>query len=508
MVTAVFVVGMAVLLWELATPEFLSFYDSGAYVAAAARLFEGHLPYRDFTFVQPPGILLALSPEALIGRITNSHDAFVVARWASGVVTSLNASLVAMLVRRWGRVAMLAAGSAVATLPVAIYTTSSIKLETYSLFFALLAGVVLLGPKADIAFASTRRVLIAGLLFGFAVSFKFLGVLPLIATVGLLAWSSRRRAMLLALAALGGFGVVTGPFAVFAPRAFWHQAVVAQLLRRGDPTDAMSMVTRLGQLTGFGGTTALPRGLWIYGLWAAVAIVAVVAFRRPRERSSADWLVASSALTVGVGLLIPAHAYNYYFYQAAPYEVGLMTVVIAALVREARGARDCLSAQYRRLVAAVLAGAMALAIVGLVLWVTSFYAAQAWAFGFYGPWTSQLSRVIPADACAIYTLEGYGVYVNRITSGDPHCPVEIDSYGMWLPYHASPNLPGPPPRGLVREWRSMFGSARYAVLNQGALRGTSGAANVPWTPRLYHWFLSHYRRIYSGHYVDVFVRRA
>ena len=50
-------------------------YDDGVYLGAAIRLTQGVLPYRDFAFVQPPGILLLMTPVALAGRIFSTATA-------------------------------------------------------------------------------------------------------------------------------------------------------------------------------------------------------------------------------------------------------------------------------------------------------------------------------------------------------------------------------------------------------------------------------------------------
>src|SRR5262252_5729568 len=46
--------------WLLSVHE----YDDGPYFGSAVSLVHGVLPYRDFIFVQPPGITLLMSPAA------------------------------------------------------------------------------------------------------------------------------------------------------------------------------------------------------------------------------------------------------------------------------------------------------------------------------------------------------------------------------------------------------------------------------------------------------------
>jgi hypothetical protein len=42
-------------------------YDEGVYSSAATELSRGNLPYHDFVFVHPPGILYVLTPLGLLG---------------------------------------------------------------------------------------------------------------------------------------------------------------------------------------------------------------------------------------------------------------------------------------------------------------------------------------------------------------------------------------------------------------------------------------------------------
>ena len=122
---------------QLATPEFLSSYDTGVYLAATMHFIAGTIPYRNFTFVQPPGIVLLMTPAAVFSRIFGTHDAFELVRVFGALVTALNASLLAWIVRRRGLVAMVIAGVGLAMTPVAFWVSSSLTLEPYCIFFVL-----------------------------------------------------------------------------------------------------------------------------------------------------------------------------------------------------------------------------------------------------------------------------------------------------------------------------------------------------------------------------------
>ena len=47
-------------------------YDDGVYLGAALRLVHGVLPYRDFVLVQPPGLILVMTPVAALAKWTGT----------------------------------------------------------------------------------------------------------------------------------------------------------------------------------------------------------------------------------------------------------------------------------------------------------------------------------------------------------------------------------------------------------------------------------------------------
>src|SRR6185312_7300053 len=55
-------------------------YDDGVHFTAAAALLAGRTPYADFVLLHPPGIVVALTPFALLGRLTSDPTGFAVAR--------------------------------------------------------------------------------------------------------------------------------------------------------------------------------------------------------------------------------------------------------------------------------------------------------------------------------------------------------------------------------------------------------------------------------------------
>ena len=117
---------------QFLTGRLPSAFDSGVYFAASSEFVSGHLPYRDFAFVQPPGGLLLLSPWALIGRWTSLPFAFTLARGCSAVVVAAVAVLVSRLTLSYGHRASLVAGVTTALAPTAVYEMTSVKHEVRS----------------------------------------------------------------------------------------------------------------------------------------------------------------------------------------------------------------------------------------------------------------------------------------------------------------------------------------------------------------------------------------
>jgi hypothetical protein len=85
-------------------------YDDGVQFSAAAQLVAGHLPYRDFVFIQPPGVVLLLSPFTALAHWTGGTVAMAAARVVFVAVAGANAALIAYLLRARGRAAALAGG--------------------------------------------------------------------------------------------------------------------------------------------------------------------------------------------------------------------------------------------------------------------------------------------------------------------------------------------------------------------------------------------------------------
>ncbi|MGN6743967.1 MAG: glycosyltransferase 87 family protein [Amnibacterium sp.] len=212
-------------------------YDDGVYYAAADALVHGRLPYRDFLFLQPPGVVLAIAPFAWLGSLTQDPIGVTAARLAFEAVGAVNAVLVAVVGRRFGRVGGVAAGVVYAVLFPAAYTERSSLLEPLGTLGLLVA--VLLLQRADRW--PRAGVIVAGAAAGIAIGMKIWYVVP-VAVIAAFHW--RRLWRVTAGVAIGA-GLVYLPFFLLGPAPMLQQVVLDQL---GRPRDSATPLRRMASL--------------------------------------------------------------------------------------------------------------------------------------------------------------------------------------------------------------------------------------------------------------------
>lgn len=284
-------------------------YDGGVYYAAGAGLAHGLWPYLDFLLLHPPGIVLALAPFGLLGRVVGHPEAMAVARLAWMLLGTLSALLVAATLRRLGLVAALAGGLVYAVWVPAIFVERTTTLEAVTGVLTL--GAVWFASRAPRGGLTTRAAVLAGLLLGVSCATKIWGVAPLLAVV---VWCAlehgRHRAVALALGGAAATAAICLPFFLRAPRLMWDMVVGAQL---GRPQVDVGWYTRAVDTAGLsqvaGGVTLL-----LAVVTALVLVAVVVAVR------SAAGRLAVALLVVGLVLLAvsPAWTVDYASLVAAP----------------------------------------------------------------------------------------------------------------------------------------------------------------------------------------------
>src|SRR5579884_666512 len=226
-------VALALRLYQLTRPGLLfgsPQYDDGVDFGSAVALVHGYLPYRDFVFVQPPGISLLMAPAALLARITSTDTGFAVARVITACAGAASVTLVGLLVRHRGALAATLACAIAALHPDAILASSTVFLEPWLVLFCLL-GAVAVFDRQHVT-ASRRRIAAGGFLLGLAAAVKVWAVFPALVLLVLTATERRwRHAATYTAGVIGGFCVLVAPFLVQAPKAFFDSVIVAQLSR-------------------------------------------------------------------------------------------------------------------------------------------------------------------------------------------------------------------------------------------------------------------------------------
>ena len=485
--------GLGTYLWQISVPIYLQLYDSGVYLAGAMHLVSGVMPYRDFAFVQPPGILILLSPVALLSRLLGTHEGFLVARIIGACVSALDASLLAWLVRRRGMLAMFVSGIGLALTPVAMFFSSEIRLEPYCFLFLLLGSLKVASSRTSPS-PSTRAIVVAGVLFGLAASIEFWAFFAFLAMVLSLVPDSRRRALGFALGAGAGLIAPCLPFLLVAPRAFVTQVFLEQLHH---PHLGGTLGRRLVEISGFAGTNVAPSGAEaLCGFIALIAVGAVVVDHR-KYRVIESYLLLSSILCL-VGLLAAPAAYTDYGYFAAPFFFGVLGLIAARIGEHVvRLSRIVLhSSVIRRFVGTLGAIAGVAFVVGALSFDTTFYSIDLPLTGVNASAISSLSRAIPKGSCVIYDTVGMGLVADRFVTSDPECPALVDPYGESMAWGYQL---GSPQSRAVAFWRTNLADATYLVVavpiaeSPEAVHQNPYQGMISWNESLLSWFKDHYR---------------
>ena len=304
-------------------------YDDGVHYESSSLLLHGVLPYRDYDFLQPPGITWLLLPWAVVGRIFGDATGLVFARLAT---VAAAAAVTIVLGRLVGRVTSARRG----LLAAIIYACAAP---------ALVAGrTAMLEPWLDLALVIaydrlSRRPLthrdtwVGGVALGLAVTVKAWG---LVAALVLLAWLAIRRPRTqartfarLGAAIVAAVTFVCLPFFVFAPGRMITDVITAQLGRPADGTGGTFV--RWSQFLAIKPIFAHP---YVPAALAAAALLgcALGALRR----GALAWLMLGELLAgLVMFALSPPYFYHYGDYLIAP----LAAIVAFALpsLRPSRG---------------------------------------------------------------------------------------------------------------------------------------------------------------------------
>jgi alpha-1,2-mannosyltransferase len=449
-------------------------YDDGVYLGAAIRLTEGALPYRDYAFVQPPGILLLTVPVAVIGRIFSTAAALGVARVLTVCASTACVLLAGNLMRYRGIAATAVTCGFLAVYPDDVFTARTLLLEPWMNLCCLIA--------VNVAFRRGRlagpgRLAWAGVALGFAVAVKYWAVVPAVVLFALCLISrkqspGRARACLAGLAI--GFVVPVAPFALAAPAAFVRSTVLDQASRVGA---YVPMALRLAHVTGlidvlnvdgklalatsvqslFLGTPSLTAGTAVGWLpFAAIGLlVAVVGtgyswdWHRP---SQLEWFALAVAVLAAAAIL----SYSAFFYHYPSFVAPWLALALG-------GAAGCLPdrASIRRTIVALVA---VLTLAAAVVQVRALEPLSV-------PDGSQIGRLIPPGACVVTDEISVLISADRFNTPSG-CPDIIDSLATTLVVSHGVSVQGGAGKipAVVDAWQSILGRARYVLLAPGSAR--------------------------------------
>jgi hypothetical protein len=494
LVAAPGLLALGICTYQLSLPHaFLGVHgaDDGVYLGPALRLVHGAFPYRDYAFVHPPGIALLMAPLGILG---DGPDAMAAGRIVTALVAGLNASLAAVAVRSFGRVAMLVAGLGLAVFPLAVSADHTLTLDPYLVLFCLLGTIAMF---RDGELANPRRIMLAGALFGFAGAVKAWAFFPAIAALCTCVplWRSAVRPFLSGV--LLGFGAPSLPFFLVAPGAFVHDVVVAQLNRHSTGQGFASVSERLVVMLGLSTPSGVSTKTDLAEILALVVVAFVIAvyFLLRRRYVRLEWFIlAASAMVVLAMLFLVKEFYEFYSYFVVAFGAMLLGVCFGRLADGMRWAAE--RTVGRRAGALAIAESIALpalVVVGAVLVLPSATSyARSFLSSAYDP-QATIAAHVPKGACVVFDEAGNLIDSGRFFSSEPGCPALVDAFGLWLTDNdgIGPNAQVPHSEHFVAKWRSWLERADYAVL------AAPQSNYVPWTTDLISWFNSNYRLVAS-----------
>ncbi|HEY0938106.1 MAG TPA: glycosyltransferase family 39 protein, partial [Trebonia sp.] len=360
------VLALALRLFLVTRPGFLTSgtveYDDGVYLGAALRLLHGALPYKDYAFVQPPGIVLVALPGALVGSVTSQATGLAAARLLSVLASTACVPLAGRLVRHRGPVTCAVTAGLLAVYPADVLSARTLLLEPWMNLLCLLAVTA---AFRDGRLASPRWLAWAGAAFGLGVAVKFWAAVPaaVLLAVCLVSrppegTSRGRRAGALLGGTAAGFAVFAGPFALAAPSAFLHQTLLDQVSRVGSFTPLslrLAHLTGLIDVLGRGGNFAVPgttpHSLFAMGAeasthivavgWpafaaaaAGIALIAAGYLRGLRQRTLLEWFALGTAVLATAAIL----RYSAFFYHYPDFPAPWLAIAVGA----AAGSLVCL----------------------------------------------------------------------------------------------------------------------------------------------------------------------
>jgi hypothetical protein len=521
-ITAATVLALGLRIYELSRPGYLlglTEYDDGSYFGSSVHLVGGILPYRDFVFVQPPGILLLMAPAALVAKVTGTAAGMAIGRVLTMLASAAGVVLVGLLVRHRGALAALIACGVLAVFPAAIAAAHTVLVEPWLVLACLLGALAVF--DRDRLTASGRRLAWGGVAFGFAGAIEGWALVPVLVVLAIsLPWA--RRALTFAAGVAGAFLVAVLPFAVLAPGRFYQSLIVAQVGHRAAvlrvpvwgrlkemaglshvnlPGQADLLVTQmhLREHSTIVFTVVILVLLTVGGLAAEIAVT-----RRPPPPLDGFALVTSALIVIL--FLLPTQFHYHFAAFLAPF-LGLAIALPAARLLTPgweRGKDGGTGRPAGGPLAWVAAGlAAALLVVFTIFQVRAEGQLKA-IIAPTGPGSiAAFGRAIPPGSCVATDEVSLLILADRFVTHVPGCSPMVDGTGtdLALSRGGTPGTGAGRNPAVAAAWRQEFAHAQYAWLSAYSHR------RIAWSPALRAYFDSHFVPVMTDLRGDVLYRR-
>jgi dolichyl-phosphate-mannose-protein mannosyltransferase len=500
-------IALALRLWILFVPGLMSVtqFDDGPYFGSAVRLVHGVLPYRDYAFVQPPGITELMSPAALESYLGGTAWALVIARFLCVFAGTAAVVLAGFLVRHRGALAVMLTGGIIAIYPAAAASARTVLLEPWLVLFCLAGAVAVF--DGDRLTSRTRRLLWGGVAFGFGGAIKVWAIVPVLVIV-VLCLPQVRRAAVFAGGVAAGFLIPVLPFVIASPGRFYDDVVVAQLARVGTRTAAWKRFsTMLGTPKVLSPATVVALAITVVAVVIAAHIAASLVTRRPP--APLDWFALVSAALIVVMFVWPPYYAAHYAAFLGPFLALSLALPVARLAEglaSRRAAGDQPGAPDQPTARPATPWLATAGLIALGLAVLAGAAAQA------APPTSQTRRFdvptvtlrqVPKGSCVLTDSAVYLLVADRFTSDVPGCSQMVDSLGTDLalgngrrPGSGAGQVPA-----VNQAWQQAFSAAGWVLLTP------KSSLRIPWNPALLAYFHGHFRLAGHTNNSTLYVRR-
>ena len=512
------VIALGIRLYTLSRPGFLTSpteYDDGVYIGAAIRMTQGVMPYHDFGFVQPPGILLLMSPVALIARVTSPAAGLALARVLTVAASTACVPLAGNLVRRRGTLATALTCGILAVYPPDIASAHTLLLEPWMNLLCLLgANAAFSGGRLS---ARPSRLAWAGIAIGFASVVKFWAMAPAVVllAVCLLDRTGDRtdggrlgsrlavkRAVAYVAGLAGAFVVPLLPFVAYGPGTFFRSTVVYQAARVGTYTPLslrLAHITGLVDVLNYYGNLAWAGANSLFGqavvadtapatprltlpLLAVLVLAALVAAGfvvARRDTSQAEWFALGTAI-LAVGAIVIYSAF-FYHYPAFPGP-WLAIITGVALWRLITGLQ--ISVGFRRLAVGFVTVVLAAAAIVQLSEVSQLTLPSG---------NERIASMIPPGACVLTDETSLVISADRLTAAKPGCPVVIDALATTLVLTHGISVQGGANHNAtaIAAWQHMLLQAPYVWLSPNHWR------RIPfgWNTSQWAWFTAHFEQV-------------